>query len=373
MRLLHLSLQNFRNINEASLDFTPGAQLLVGKNAQGKTSLLEAVYFLATATSPRTRSNRELIRRGADSAWIQAEFERHGRVHTLSAGFDEEQRRFRIDGGLLPKTSDLYGNLRAVFFSPEDLELLSAGPAVRRRMLDLGMCQRAPGMVRVLVDYKKALKQRNALLKSRGTNPALRAWSHELARLGAQITQRRSQHALDILGCAAGHYTDLTQSREELAGLFRSSGAHQAWRSTEEIPPVEELEKALEENLTQTLDRDLALGMTTTGPHRDDLIFEIAGVSAERFASQGQRRSMVLALRLAERDILLDQGDAPLLLVDDVTHEMDAARCQRFLEKVSTQDQAFLTFTEEESHRGLIHEATLWQVESGKFLRTLKP
>jgi DNA replication and repair protein RecF len=371
MRLLQLSIQNFRNIREASLEFPPGAQLLVGKNAQGKTSLLEALYFLATATSPRTRANRELVLRGSETAYIHLDFERQGRPRSVGAGLAEKERRFRVDGEPLRRISDLYGNLRAVFFSPEDLEFLAGGPAARRRTLDLSLCQRQPAMVRALLDYRKTLKQRNALLKTADAPTMVRAWDRELARLGARVIEGRAIHALDILDRTAFHYLELTRTNETLAGLYRSSGTKQTWSEASEIPTQADLERLFLVQLGQTLERDLALKTTSCGPHRDDLVLEIAGVSAERYASQGQRRSAVLSLKLAERDLLAEGGEPPILLVDDVTHEMDAGRCQQFLQKITSEGQALLTFTEEDKARALLPGATRWLVTEGRFSRTL--
>lgn len=373
MRLLQLYLQNFRNISEASLAFPPGPQVLSGRNAQGKTSLLEAIYFLATATSPRTHTNRELIRKGTPSAFIRLEFESGDAIHTIAAGFDEKERRFRIDDTPLKRISDLYGHLRAVFFAPEDLEFLSGGPSYRRRILDLGMCQRYPAMVRVLLDYRKTLKQRNAVLRTADTTSTskhlVRAWDQELSRLGAKVIRTRATYSLQLLEQTQGHYAEITQLDETLAGSYRASGTRQTWMTPEEVPNEEEIHTGFAQHLEANLERDLTQHQTLSGPHRDDLYLEVAGSSAERYASQGQRRSIVLALKLAERDLLTNPADPPLLLVDDVTHEMDLGRCRRFLEKVTQGGQALLTFTEPEAHRGLLDNAARWQVEEGIWTR----
>ena len=376
MRLLSLSLQNFRNIEEASLDFGPGPQLLVGKNAQGKTSLLEAVYFLATATSHRTRRNRELIRKGSETAFIRAEYETHTGAHTLSAGIDESTRRFRLDGDQLARSGDLYGHLRAVFFSPEDLEIVTGGPGARRRLLDLGMCQKRPEMVRALLDYRHALKQRNALLKfgsnGRDLGATLAAWSPQLAELAARVLHARGRYSLDLLAQAGIRYANLTESQEILSGEYRCTGTKEHWKKPGDVPDKETIEKNYLAHLENSLDRDLTMRSTTIGPHRDDLHLEVAGISAARYASQGQRRSIALSIKLAERDLLTNGEEPPVLLVDDVTHEMDAGRCKRFLEIVTSTGQALLTFTEIEGKRHLPDSAQVWRVENGQFLRKIE-
>jgi DNA replication and repair protein RecF len=299
-----------------------------------------------------------------------------------------------VDEVLLKRTSDLYGHLRAVFFSPEDLAFFTGGPATRRRILDLGMCQQEPQMVRVLLEYRKTLKQRNTLLRTGTDSPQTRhlvhAWDHELARLGAWVTFARGRYALDLLEKAQNYYQTLSNRTEHLQGAYRTTCLKKSFISMNDLPTRSEMETLYLSVLEQTFTRDLAQRLTLTGPHRDDLVLAIGEASAERYASQGQRRSIVLSLKLAERDLLstplsgedtpgpcnpsnenlaLSRCQSPILLVDDVTHEMDRERCRLFLELITTSGQVFLTFTEPEAHRGLIQEATIWEVEGGKVSR----
>jgi len=376
MFLRRLTLQNFRNITEASLDFPPGAQLLIGRNGQGKTSLLEAVYFAATATTPRTRSTRELIRKGETSAFVEAEFQPGAsggpdRPSTVGVGFDGTTRRFRIDGVQLSRSSDLYGRLRAVFFSPEDIDFLSSGPRLRRRVLDLGMCQKHPRAIRRLIEYRRILKQRNFALRGSAnrSRELVRIWDPQLAGLGSEIGSSRGRYALALLERARVHYSELVGEGEPLSGSYRSSAIGASWRELSAVPDAKDLEAVFLERLEKEFDRDLALGRTQIGPHRDDLSFEVSARSAARYASQGQRRSIALALKLAERDLLMEDGDSPILLVDDVIHEMDFSRRANFLRKVSLEAQSLLTFTESAGAGALVEEATVWRVERGGFHR----
>ena len=273
---------------------------MIGRNAQGKTSLLEAIYFLATATSHRTRRNRELIRKGSTTAFVKAHFESGGRPTTLSGGIDETTRRFRLDGQQLARSSDLYGHLRAVFFSPEDLEIVSGGPGDRRRLLDLGMCQKHPEMVQVLLNYRRALRQRNALLKGRHIDQGalaatLRSWDPQLANLGGQIIRKRAVYALNLIESAQAHYSAITETGEDLTGEYRCTGTRENLKEVAQISSVADLQKAFLENLSGNLDHDLAMKATTAGPHRDDINLKVAGISATRYASQGQRRSVALS------------------------------------------------------------------------------
>jgi DNA replication and repair protein RecF len=354
------------------LEFPPGPQLLIGKNAQGKTSLLEAIFFLATATSHRTRRNRELIRKGATTAFVKAEFESAGRLTTLCGGIDENTRRFRLDGQQLARSSDLYGHLRAVFFSPEDLQIVSGGPGDRRRLLDLGMCQKHPEMVQVLLNYRRALRQRNALLKGRHTDrgsllAALRSWDPQLAKLGSQIIRKRAVYSLNLIESAQAHYAVMTGTDEDLVGEYHCTGTRENLKEVTAVHSLTDIEEAFLENLSGNLDHDLAMKATTVGPHRDDIHLKVAGISATRYASQGQRRSVALSVKLAEADLLIDNDDPPILLVDDVTHEMDAGRCSRFLERVVGHGQTFLTFTEMSEKTAPLETDHVWEVEGGSF------
>ncbi|MCB9767354.1 MAG: DNA replication and repair protein RecF [Candidatus Omnitrophica bacterium] len=343
---------------------------MIGRNAQGKTSLLESVYFLATATSHRTRLTRELIRNRTETAFVRAEYTTEGEAHTLSAGLDGKTRRFRLDGEVLTKSAELYGHLRAVFFSPEDLEFVSGSPNVRRRALDLGLCQKQPRMIGHLLDYRRVLKQRNATLKQNSRNKdiaaLLQAWEPLLVKEGAKIISERAQYTLQLMGFAADYYSYLTGAEERLECEYRCSGTRHHWKSPDEIPDIATLEEAFTKNLHAHLERDLAMKTTTCGPHRDDIVMSISGSSAHRYASQGQKRSIALSTKLAERDLLIEGDEPPILLVDDVTHEMDKHRCEKFFEKILTDAQVFLTFTEESSHRGLLDFANRWSVRAGK-------
>jgi DNA replication and repair protein RecF len=342
---------------------------------------LEAVYFLATATSHRTRKNLELIRKGADSAFVATEFERSSETHALSAGIGQSERRFRFDGQQLARSGDLYGHLRAVFFSPEDLILVSGSPADRRRFLDLGLCQRNPAMLRILLDYRRALKQRNALLKARpaitrggasfdALGATLAGWDPQLASLGAKVTLERARYALELLEHAARYYRTIAPGAEDLSGGYRSSSHRATWREVSSLPGLPELESRYLKSLEKDREKDLNQKTTGAGPHRDDLLLEVGGASAPTYASQGQRRTIALAAKLAESDLLTEDGDPPVLLVDDVTHEMDEGRCKRFLETIAGKGQAILTFTEVAAHRHLLSEGSLWKVEAGTFTPT---
>ncbi len=369
MRIQNLSIQNFRNLEEVSLDFPDGPQLLIGKNAQGKTSLLESIYFLATSTSHRTRLTRELIRARAETAFIKADFISEGIPHTLSAGLDGKTRRFRLDGEVLQKSADLYGHLKAVFFSPEDLEFITGSPNVRRRALDLGLCQKNPRMIGHLLDYRRALKQRNAVLKqnsrSKDLGNLLEAWEPLLVREGAEVLRERASYSLKLLEGASVYYDNLTQSAEELKGEYRSSGTREHWKKLDDIPSVNALQESFLKNLRTHQERDQAMKTTTCGPHRDDVVLSISGASAHRYASQGQKRSIALSTKLAERDLLVKGDDNPILLVDDVTHEMDKNRCKRFFQNILSDSQVFLTFTEKTALRGLLDSCPTWTVEAG--------
>ena len=181
-----------------------------------------------------------------------------------------------------------------------------------------------------------------------------------------KIIRERAQYTLQLMGFAADYYSYLTGAEERLECEYRCSGTRHHWKSPDEIPDIATLEEAFTKNLHAHLERDLAMKTTTCGPHRDDIVMSISGSSAHRYASQGQKRSIALSTKLAERDLLIEGDEPPILLVDDVTHEMDKHRCEKFFEKILTDAQVFLTFTEESSHRGLLDFANRWSVRAGK-------
>jgi DNA replication and repair protein RecF len=361
MWVRHLTLTNFRNYASQELDLPRGVALMLGDNAQGKSNLLEAVFLLATTRSPRAGVDAELIRREAlgdpqPVARLVAEVERGdgplqlelvvaGRPRPTGDGFIAS-KRLRVNG--VPRRAhDVVGQLTAVLFTTEDIELIGGSPGERRRFLDVMLSQLDHAYARALQQYTKVVTQRNALLRriQEGAAKAdeLSFWDEELAGLGAVIVRGRAA-SIDAIAAKAGEaHRELSGGREELGLAYepRLPG----WDGERAAAATnDELAAALRAALEGGRNRDIGAGQTLTGPHRDDLAFALDGTPAAAFASRGQQRTAALALRLAEARFLAERkGDLPVVLLDDVLSELDDARRRAVLSSLGGWDQLLIT------------------------------
>lgn len=371
MYVRHLSLTDFRNYRRLELELPAGTLLFVGENAQGKTNLLEAVYLLSTIRSPRTGSDGELVNwegahDGPPVARLVADAERlSGPVRVemavqgqpdggfaSPAGQYRAGKRLRVNGAA-KRASEAIGQINAVFFTPQDLDLVGGPPSLRRRYIDVTLSQVDRRYLASLQQYGKVLLQRNALLRRIREGVAdsdeLAFWDGQMAESGAYIVSARAGTLARLAGLAAEAQTSLSGEREELALVYephwaRDFDAERAARADEA-----ELARAYLETLLQGRQRELAAGATLWGPHRDDLLFLLDGRSAAAFASRAQRRTAALALRVAEaRFLLAATGDHPVLLLDDVLSEMDELRRRGVLDAIAGFDQVWITSAERE-------------------------
>ena len=341
MRIKNLRLKNFRNYAEEEFSFDPGINVLYGRNAQGKTNCAEAVFYLCTGTSPRDKKDKHLIRAGADSAHVFAEAEsRFGSV-TIEADIFENRREVRINGAKIARNADLLGNVNGVFFSPEELRLIQDGPDERRRFLNVSLSQTSRSYYTALVRYNKILEQRNALLKERDCSlvfETLSVWDVQLCRYAAELICRRNDYIAMLAPLAAEQHAYLTDGAERL-----DVRAERNYGQTRE-----EAEQALLHDLAACYERDVRLGYTSVGPHRDDLKIFIDGTEARVYGSQGQARTAALALKLAEVDIFRSvAGEPPVLILDDVMSELDLSRRRKLLSQIEDV-QTILTCTHTE-------------------------
>lgn len=342
MQLVRLHLSHFRNYETAEL--TPGPfNLIVGPNAQGKTNLLEAIFFLGTARSHRTPSSEEAIQDRAEQARIYGAVERGSvrrEVELLlirsGPGRPAGGKQVLLDGKAPPRLSALLGVLQVVLFAPESTAIVRGGPAERRRFLDLLASQVRADYLSALQEYTTALRQRNELLKqirAGSRSETLEAWDLVIARSGAALTRLRAELCAELAPIAAQLHARLTDGKEHLSLVYRPGG-------------VEE-EEAFRERLLALRSADLERGVTSLGPHRDEVELRINGSDTRRLASQGQQRTATLALKLAEiRWIHHRTGDLPLVLLDDVTSELDRMRIGILFELLQElPSQVFLTAT----------------------------
>lgn len=369
--LSHLSLTNFRNLVELELDLPEGVVVFSGPNAQGKTSLLEAVYLLAIARSFRAENEREVLNFQAaaqgNQGLVGGTVEKKGERVQVYVGYVPVPPRG--DGGGLTRdpsqgavsvrkqirvsrvrrtAAELVGTVNAVLFSAEDIELVMGPPSGRRRFLDVLISQGDPLYIKGLQRYQKVVQQRNQLLRmindGRGKAEELDFWDDELVREGAWITWRRQEVMKDLAKHCAEHHGQLATPGEDFQAAYRPS-----------VPvgeTIQDTEDQFRQSLAAASRRERATANTVIGPHRDDFDLLINEVDMGTFASRGQARTLGLSLRLAEASWLHSvRGEAPIVLLDDVLSEMDSERRRRVLEKATQYQQTLITTTDIEPLR----------------------
>lgn len=341
MRIKNLFLKNFRNYADESISFNDGLNVIFGKNAQGKTNCAEAVYYLCTGTSPRAKRDKQLIRHGEELAEICATAEgRYGSIE-IYAKITESGREIKVNGNKISRNADILGNLYSVFFSPHELRLIQDGPDERRRFLNVSISQLSRPYYIALVRYNRILDQRNNLLKDKNLNTVydlLPVWDEELCKYAATIARRRADFIEQIAPLAADIHSKLTDGAEIL-----KISPEKRYKGSEE-----ELKAKLFSDLSNNYERDIRLGYTASGPHRDDIDIEIDGVDAKSYASQGQTRTAALSIKLAEVEIFKElSGEYPVLVLDDVMSELDLPRRKKLVEYTKNL-QTILTCTHAE-------------------------
>jgi len=363
-----LTLDGFRSYDRLEVTFGDGPHVVVGRNAAGKTNLVEAIVVLSTGRSHRSSSDPEMVRWGADFARVAARVESDGRqeelevvVHARGAG-SGARKRVRVNG-VNRRASALRPVLRTVLFAPEEMLLIVGSPSLRRNLLDAIVVQREPTAAAVMSTYQRTLTQRNSLLRRIREEEAERAelayWTQAIVEHGARILDWR-------------HET-LTALAEPLAAAHREiapeeTGLALRYASNVEPGAAEANEEALRRRLRETADKEVWNGATLVGPHRDDLVFTSDGRELTQFASRGQQRTAILALKLAELDVLTTlDGRPPLLLLDDVFSELDPERRAHLVRRIGELPQAVVTTTTpDDLDPALVAASTLWQVEPGR-------
>lgn len=353
-----LRTEGFRNLADGV--FTPGGgiNVLFGDNAQGKTNLVEAVWMCTGARSFRGVRDAELVRLGRPRSVLGLGFEAAGREQRIRLTL-ENGRRAQLNDIPLESPAKLAGEFCAVIFSPEHLELVKDGPSLRRRFIDGAICQLMPKYVAAAAEYRRILGQRNALLKDIPAHSelleTLDIWDDRLARAGAGLVYTRLRYLRRLEKSAAGFYAGITGGRESLS--LRYDGPAGAEESAGSAPAggaaaVGRIMQCLRQSLADCRRQDLDSGYTHAGPHRDDLVVTVDALSARVFGSQGQQRSAVLALKLAEAAVLREKtGEPPVLLLDDVLSELDRGRQDYLLNHIEGQ-QVFITCCDPEGLHG---------------------
>ncbi len=357
MRVTGLRLVNFRNYPSLSLRPDAGLCVLTGENAAGKTNVLESLFLCSLGRSHRTIRDGEMVRAGESFASVAVDVETRGGPRRIECKLSSgDRKKISIDGAPLSRSGELLGCLNVVMFAPEDLALVKEGPGERRRFLDMAISQLRPSYYYTLQQYNNALKQRNALLKDAEAMDydALACWDEQLSVLGAAIILSRAE-LIERLGMiAAEQHETLSDGAESLLVEYEPNVSPQQ---------SSDLVKTLRLALADTAERDIYRGSTSVGPHRDDLKLLINRTDVRIYGSQGQQRTTVLSLKLAQLEILrAEKDDSPVLLLDDVFSELDRNRQKMLL--VAAQDcQTFLTCTHlEEVAAAGVEQMQVYQV-----------
>lgn len=336
MYIKNLTLKNYRNYENEIFSFSSGINILVGNNAQGKTNSAEAIFYLCTGYSPRVTKDKQVIKYGEQSAKISGVCEsRFGGIE-VEIEFKQTKKNILVNGVPLKKIGELMGNVNSVFFNPSDLKLIQESPEDRRRFLDISLSQMDRQYFYTLQTYKKILEQRNNLLKSddlETVNATLPLWDSELAALAVEIIKKRKAFISQLTPHFKKAHSDIAGGDEIEISLETSYL---------ESDTKEELIKAYE----QRRERDLILGYTTIGPHRDDLKIKLNGEDVRVFGSQGQQRSVAISLKLAELEVFNEKfNEYPILILDDALSELDLNRRNRLISRLSG-FQTIITLTD---------------------------
>ncbi|MBE6908061.1 MAG: DNA replication/repair protein RecF [Ruminococcaceae bacterium] len=365
MRIDRLTLQNFRNYTEQSVEFAPDSNVIVGENAQGKTNLLEAVVFLSCARSARARVDREMIRFGDTAARIQGEiFSREREFDVDVELFAGKRRKISINKVPAKRAGDLSGVLGTVFFCPEDLMLIREGAAARRRFMDQSLCQLRPRYAAALTEYNRLYEHKTRILRDGAEHPALLdtlpEFNARMAAAGAVLIHYRARFCGRLAEYAAAAHSECSGGKETLTLRY------QTVKSVED--PFAEQGVLVEQLLAHQREHaqaELASRLCLSGPHKDDIEVEIGGENARQFSSQGQTRTAALAFKLAERDIYKEiTGQSPVLLLDDVLSELDPRRQEFVLNRIGG-GQVFITCCEED-RLGTLTAGRVLHVENGE-------
>ncbi|HEX2994808.1 MAG TPA: DNA replication/repair protein RecF [Anaerolineales bacterium] len=398
MHLKHLSLTNFRKFTRLDIDIPQRVVLLAGANAQGKTSVLEAVYFLAAFTSFQTHADRQIVNfyeaknNPLTVARLVADYQRSRSKHRLEARLILEPtgvlnaQRLRKEvllDGVKKSVNEVIGHFNAVVFVPQMSQIVEGAPEDRRRYLNLALAQSTPAYARILSEYNQALTQRNALLKllgeRGGSGDQLEVWDETLARLGAQIILWRIEAVQQIERLASRVHHELTRGSEILRLSYEPAfdplpkpngqlGLKMDTVVDRSGLELNEIRDEFRTRLRELRNEEIARGVTTIGPHRDDLRFLANDIDLGNYGSRGQIRTTLLSLKLAEVNWMKDRtGEWPVILLDEVMAELDLQRRADLLKYVGESEQVL--FTTADLHlfpQGFIEKAEVWQVEGGK-------
>ncbi len=353
-----LTLKNYRNIADAHIELSPGVNIIYGDNAQGKTNILESIYICSCGRSQRSGvSDRDMIAFNEQEAHIRLNVV-SGNTDRIDIHFASGKKKFiSVNGISIQKMGELFGVLNTVFFGPQDLQLIQSGPGERRRFMDMELCQISNVYYYNLKKYYRLLKQRNNLLKTLQKNSSqydmLDIYDQQLTITGIKILEIRENFIKRLNDFAAAMHRDISEGKEELTIQYKPDTSAEDYLS----------------RLNKSHERDIILGSTSHGIHKDDIAFMINGINARNFGSQGQQRSACISAKLAEIELIMaERGQSPVLLLDDVLSELDGKRQNSLIKSIGN-IQTVITCTGIEDHiKKISSETKIFNVKKGKIL-----
>ncbi len=371
MKLTNLQLQNFRNYESVQLEFTDGVHVFIGENAQGKTNLMESIYALAMTKSHRTTNDKELIGWNKEFATIKGTVEKTATKTNLELQFSKKGKIAKVNYLEQKRLSSYLGNLNVILFAPENLTLVKGSPQNRRKFVDMELGQMSSLYLYDLVEYNRVLKQRNTYLKQlaikkKQPDEYLEVLSEMLSELASKIVFHRLDFMKQLEALAIPIHDQLSLGREKF------SVSYQATIPLEDGLTPSQMKEIYINQFKKNQTREADQATTLIGPHRDDLIFYLNEVPVQTYGSQGQQRSTVLSLKLAEIELMkLSTGEYPLLLLDDVLSELDDDRQTHLIKAIENKVQTFITTTSLDGiKQQFINEPVVIPIEKGTILKT---
>ena len=336
MFVSHLSLMDFRSYKELELALKPGQNIFIGENGEGKTNIIEALMYLALLSSHRISSDQPLVRLGSERAYVRAKVESSERTTLVELEINANKaNRAKVNQNPVRSQKELLGIVKSICFSPEDLDLVRGDPSERRTFVDQLLIQRSPRLAGVIADYERALKQRNSLLKSRAPQNTLEPWNEHLANFGGELIAGRLMLIADLEPVFQKAYQNLSEKKPARLG-YKSSIANP---TTNKEDNKEKILATINEISNQERER----GISLVGPHRDDLLLYLGDHPVKGYASHGESWSIALALRLGSYQLFVNDGDKPILILDDVFSELDEGRREKLLTISNSAEQTFIT------------------------------
>ena len=364
MFIKRLQMLNYRNYNALDIELCPNVNVFMGDNAQGKTNILEAIYYCAFAKSHRTSKDKELINWNGEHAFISVDVGRERLDKRIDISILKDGKKsIRINKIKIKKIGELFGNFNVVMFSPEDLRIIKDSPGVRRKFIDMELCQLNPKYYYNLVQYNKVLNERNILLRNRSTSTSsemLEIYDMQLVEFGYNIIRERIKYIESLNKYAEKIHSDITSGKEKINFKYIST-----------IKDLENIKENFYMLLEKNRSKDCDRGITSIGPHRDDFFVYINDIDTKSYGSQGQQRTAVLTMKFSSLEIIKElTGEFPVLLLDDVLSELDFNRKKYILSTIG-QIQTVITCTGiEDLYEYLDEKAKVFKVKNGEIVNS---